>query len=303
MTILLALTGVFNNCLVASVVWRTKQMKNSTNFLLANNAIAEVFYLVTSAPVTAYLVLHRARFITSATSVFLSNFLDFLVLMHTLLFCVTTMNLALLSIERYNALCNPMKIQRRLGKRGTKFCVLTMWLLAAILVLPVAINFIMVEGFVVIEIFIYFCFMKGILTIITGCVVVYCYGRIIYGIYISKTIFTQTSCATIADDMKTKKNVVKMLLSITFTFLFAKLPVASYRAIMLYLGSSTPSEKDGIIFAAHTLGHASSFLNPIIYLLFSSNYRQGALRLLKSCSLNKVSNLPPTQQQARDYLK
>ena len=288
---LLVLTGVFNNFLVALVVWKTKQMQNSTNLLLANNAIAEVFYLIASGSDLIMLVLFQTNVFNVSHVVNIIKMRGPLSMLVIAPYLVAATSLALLSIERYNALCNPMKIQRRLGKRSTKFCMLTMWLVTIILVLPVTVNLILRHGYIMdINIFIYYCVMCESLTTILGCIIVNCYGRIIYQIYISKTIFNQTCNATISEDMKAKKNVVKMLFSITLTFCVAKLPVAAFGAIMLFIEPRhINSQMHCLTLFIKTLGHVSAFLNPIVYLVFNSNYRGRALRLLKCSVHNRVA--------------
>ena len=284
---LLVLTGVFNNCLVALVVWRTKQMQNSTNLLLANNAIAEVFYLIASGSDIIMLLLLKVNVFPENT-IKMRGPLSILIIAPYL---VAAANLALLSIERCNALCNPMKMQRSLGKRSTKFSMLTIWLVAIILTLPVTVDTILGHGYNIdLNIVIYYCCMCASLTTVVGCIIITCYGRIIYGIYISKTIFNQTCSATILEDMKAKKNVVKMLLSITFTFLIAKFPVAAYEGIILLIEPVYNCQLHYLAFSIETLGHVSAFLNPVIYLVFNSNYRKGAIRLLKCYTHNSVAS-------------
>ena len=257
--ILLVLTGSSNNCLVALVVWKNKQMQNSTNLLLANSAIAEMLFLIGFG--ANFFLVHYMEARSLLVVLVLASYL------------VTATNLALLSIERYNALCNPMKIRRRLGKRGAKFCILIMWSVAIILAIPVAANVMIEKGYI------FFCLILAGFTATHGTTIIYCYGRIIYGIYISKTIFNQTCSATISESLKAKKNVVKMVLSITLNFLVAKFPISAYAGILLVTGTKYDSKITCLVLFIETLGLVSAFINPIIYLVFNLNYRNGAKRL------------------------
>ena len=111
-------------------------------------------------------------------------------------FFVACINLALLAIERFNALCYPLKVRRRLEKRSTKWSIATMWLVVTILMLPLMVRVIQGLGFIDWKHFIYYCTLNSAIPAAAGCTIIYCYGQIIYGMYIlSKSIFNPT-CST-----------------------------------------------------------------------------------------------------------
>jgi hypothetical protein len=262
-------------------------MQNPTNLLLSNNAIAEVIYLLASGLEMVFLIMQRMDVFTLSQRLAVLKARGLIGMTIMAPYLVATVNLALLAIERFNALCNPMKIQRRLGKRSTKLSVVTMWLVAIVLVLPLTVNFTRGKvGYFDMGHLIYYCALCGMIPTIAGCTIIYCYGRITYGIYISKSIFNQTCSATTSEDIRAKGNIIKMLLSITLTFLLTKFPIAAYTAMMLVI---KPKTGCSVIFVV-TLAHLSAFLNPIIYFVFSSNYRKEARRLLKSCPYNRVAS-------------
>lgn len=276
---LLVFVGVFSNCLVAAVVWKTKPMQNSTNLLLSNNAIAEAIFLILSGMDLVIRLLATDIFTLSQVMLYLKVRGPFYGVVVGSFF-VACINLALLAIERFNALCYPLKIRRRLGKRSTIWSIATMWLVVTILILPLIVRVIQGQGFVDFELFIYYCTLNGAIPTITGFTIIYCYGRIIYEMYVTKSIFNPACSTNISEDHKAKRNIVKMLLSVTFTFVTTKFPLAIQSALVLY-------EKVNCLvnyeFAA-TLAHLSAFVNPLIYLVFISNYRQEARKLFKACS-------------------
>ena len=278
LNIILVLLGGFNNCLVALVVTKTKLMQNPTNLLLSNNALTEVIFLVASGlNLVIHLTYSDIELYGKATAVIST--------IDTTSYSVGVINLALLANERFNALCNPMKIQRRLGKRSTKFSIVIMWLMAIILVFPLTVSSLRNDGFLDFPHFIYYCSLIGILATTAGFTIIYCYGRIIYGIYISKTIFNPTCSVTISEDIKAKKKIVKMLVSITLTFWMTKFPLAFFIATAFVQRKvNVHCLVDYEFFL--TLAHVSAFLNPLIYLKFSANYRQQARRLLNCCFHN-----------------
>ena len=289
LNVLLVFVGVFNNCLVTSIVCRTRQMQNPTNILLSNNAIAGVVFLLASGSFFVIGKLSRMGDFTVSQSLMFLRVNGFVSVMIIVSYYVASVNLALLAFERFNALCNPMQIRRRLSKRSAKLSILTMWLAATIFLFPLIVSFTFSNGgYKDMENLIYYdCILSATISAISGCTITYyCYGRIIYGIHIAKSIFNSACSVTASEDIRAKRNIVKMLLSITMTFILTKFPAAAYSALILVIRPSTYCHETFVI----TLAHLSAFLNPIIYFVFNSNYRQEARRMLKSCSQNNFSS-------------
>ena len=203
---LLVVVGIFSNCLVAAVVWKVKLMQNPTNLLLSNNAIAEAIFLVISGTDLVMQLLAKDIFTLSEVLLYFEVRGPFCGVTVASFF-VASINIALLAIERFNALCYPLKIRRRLGKRSTKCCIATMWLVMTILMLPLTVGVIQGQGFVDVKLFIYYCTLNGTIPAFTGFTIIYCYGRIIYGMYITKSIFNPTCSTNISEDHIYSKNV------------------------------------------------------------------------------------------------
>jgi hypothetical protein len=290
LNIAIVFVGAFNNCLVALIVWRTRRMQNPTNLLLSNNAIAEIVFLLTSGSFLVIIVLLRTGVFSFSQILPVVKASGFISVVVVASYIVASVNLALLAIERFNALCNPMKIRRRLSKRSTKLCVLTMWFVAIILVSPLHVGqalskFGYIRDVPKENLIYYDCILCVTIPTVAGCIIIYCYGSIIYGIYISKCIFNSTCSAATSEDFWAKRNIVKLLLSIAFTFVFAKFPAAAYTALIFIKEPPTYCSASFVL----TLAHLSAFLNPIIYFVFNSNYSKEAKRLLKICSRNTVA--------------
>ena len=282
----LVITGVFNNCLIVAIVWRTKSMQTPTNLLLSNNAITETTLLLASG---CELVLRISTLsdisLALPLSVNSSDVRSSLLLLMIVSYLVAGTNITLLAVQRYNALWNPMKVHRRLGQRNTKIFILAVWCLAVLLILPAIVkrNF---DGRPAFDpsSYIYFSTLAAICSLTTGCSILYCYGTIVYGVYVSKTILSRTCGAALSEDLKAKRNIVKMLISIAVSFFATKFTLVVYIAVIIAL-----QERDICFFSLfiRTLAIASAFLNPVINLILNINYRQGALRLLRSCRCRK----------------
>ena len=135
---------------------------------------------------------------------------------------ISTITLAIVTVERYNALIYPMKIRRRLNRRGAKIAVCVTGVASIILSLPI------VEGgFIGVGYFYYTFGLTTSTVFISGFVVIFCCGRIFFAIFVTKTVcnqLNQTCPVARAQDLKNKKNIVKMLLFATFIFIFTKFP-------------------------------------------------------------------------------
>lgn len=107
---MLALVRLTQNFLVVLMVWKNKPMRNPTNLLLTNIAVFELVYLLTSTPSFILLL----RYNKTITYVQTKHFARLAI--------ISIITLAVLAVERYNALVHPMKIQRRLrGEQRSQF--------------------------------------------------------------------------------------------------------------------------------------------------------------------------------------
>jgi hypothetical protein len=273
--------GSFNNILVTLVVWKNKEMQNPTNLLLTNNAVAEFLQvLVSCTMVVLFNLAARTKTFSPQQEDVIFKSLSSMRVLYILPILISMITLAIVAVERYNALIYPMKIRRRLNKRGAKISICVVWVASVTFSLPVA------EGGFIgaelhIELFYYVFGLSTATVFISGFVVIFCYGRIIFAIFITKTVcnqLNQTCPVARAQDSKHKKNIVKMLLSVTLIFVFTKFPPLSYS--FLILSGIDPGFHCSILLIF--FGHISALLNPLVYLVYNSNYRDGTRSLLRS---------------------
>ena len=274
--VLFSVVGMINNLLIILVVLRKKAMHNPTNYLLANNAFAELVFVVMST-------LSLSVFIY-ADSIAETSDLTRLKRLRSLVapikgfvvtpFFITAVNLALLATERHNALVHPMKIDRLLTKRTVKIVTGVTWILAiAFSALFSTTKFTWAETWrYVLITFVIF----GAISLFT---IASCYGKIIYGIYVSKTILNQVCASTVAQDIKDKRSIVKMLLSNTLLFAASRLPNLAYSLKMLHLQDLDFS----CLSYLALLGHFSAFCHPLMIIFFSENYRGHVKQMLATC--------------------
>ena len=284
--VVVMILGILNNILVIVVVWKNKDMQNPTNILLTNNAIAEVINVfVSTTMVIIFTLATRTTVLTWKEKKIVFKALDQLRALYIFPVLITMVTLAIIAVERYNALIHPMNVYRRLNKRVTKRAMYVIWITCIILSLPFSSRHIM-DSKLQMKLFYYLFALSSGTVAVTGLVIIFCYGRIIFAIFVTKTVCNQLSQACDAarsQDWKNKKNTVKMLLSITFIFVFTKFPPLIYA--FLALSNSDPNFQCSVLLTF--FGHISALLNPIVYLVYSSNYRDGTRKLFRSCSCGK----------------
>ena len=273
--------AMLNNLLIILVVWRYRTMHNPTNFLLSNNAFTEFVYVTTSTTVVCLSI-----YIKDSGQVFETNELKkisyfFLSTKAFIVgpFFITAINLTVLAVERYNALVNPMNLHRRLTKRGVTIVIFSTWIVTTIATVPISVQGMGMAAqryYLLVTVV-----LVGAISLIT---IAICYGKIIYGICISKTIFREISSATTAQDIKDKKNVVKMLIANTLMFTVTRLPTMGYSMKLLSLERAS---YDCLLYVS-LFGHMSAFCNPLMFILFSKNYRDNVKKMLSSCFKSNI---------------
>ena len=272
--VVICVAGMLNNLLIIVVVWRNRTMHNPTNFLLSNDAFTEFVYITTSTIMICLII-----YIENTPDAFetdeLKRVYSFLNTIKALVlspFYTSAITLAVLAIERYNALIHPMSIHRRLTKRAVKTVIALSWVVAIATTIPLFVPGILDTKRA------YLLGTTSFVGAVSHFIITVCYGRIIYGICISKTIFSEVSSATMAQDIKDKKNVVKMLIANTLLFTVTRVPTMGYSVSLL----SSDNKQYGCLIYVSLVGHISALCYPLILIFFSKNYRDNVKKMLGS---------------------
>lgn len=237
----------------------------------------------------------------------------------------TTLNLAVLSIERYNALVKPMMISRRLTIENVIYVIIGIWLVSMTMNLPVIIYMdydpaiqicspgkhfrviIVSNGAVVFA-----------MMIIPFIIIAISYSQIISGLYFRNTIFNCNEAANPGlnrEDLMAKRKLVKLLVTITIVFFIAFVPYGVLQISILGLtGSQRNHNIQNLANILVYLIPVHSSINPFLYALQSNNYRQGFKVLAKKmmCVRNQdwsmhgtgsVNRTPPAVSYMQDQVE
>ena len=266
---IIVVVGLVGNTLILTVVKKKRYMHTTTNFLLANLALADLFTLLWCIPGIAL------QYTTHPDGV-LGDILCKFVTMHHLAgisLLVAGLTLALVSIERYNALLNPLNVSLRLTQENVKYPIAIMWIFGFIFVLPLFVvehwdgaRRICVLHWEKPSSTVYFS-MLAILVTAAFLVVCFCYFNIIRGLYFTKEICAEYSTRSLkAEEIQAKWKIVKLSITITIIFIACFFPFVIASAIDVSIRSTFYR----IVFF---LVYCSCCVNPICYALQSSNYR------------------------------
>lgn len=130
---IIAITGFFGNTLVILVVLFNQQMRSTTNLLIVNLAIADLFFVVFCVPFTA------TDYVTP-----IWPFGDLWCRIVQYLIVVTAFasiyTLVLMSIDRFLAVVHPIRSRSLRTEKITKIAILTLWVVILGISLPVPLS-------------------------------------------------------------------------------------------------------------------------------------------------------------------
>ena len=283
--VLITLVGIPGNILVITVVRKNRAMHTSTNFLFLNLAVTDLLTLLWLLPSVGLKCIENPG---GSVGLFLCKFITYnsLPLMTA---AVSGLTLTLLAIERYNALLKPFRATLRLTKETVGYAIGAVWLFCFAIFLPLAfyVDFDDVRGACVSlmddrESTIFHAIL-AVSMVATLMIVIFCYVRIIKGLYFSNTICC-ASASTSKEEARSKRKVVKLLLIVTGAYLICFAPYMS--SVVLFAATGiTP-----VVFykTVVTLLYCNSSMNALILAFQSGNYREGFKKILsKNCFVKK----------------
>lgn len=281
---LVVAVGLIGNCLVITVVRKTRSMHTTTNFLLVNLAVSDVITLLWCPRTYSF-----AFYSTHPTGtlgdyickVFTGNAIIGVAIASSVL------TLAILATERYHALMKPMQTQLRLSHERVKYVVCVIWVASILISLPDFIQNKYSEHYgrcvcpfsleIASELRVHVVCTVIFLGFVPFLILAYCYFQIIRGLFFKNTVCSRAPSGV--GDRQTKKRLAKLLISVTVAFYVCYMP---YGGFILYIALQ---DRNKLISDQETLSvllrvfellvTSSSCLNPILYAFRSSNYCEG----------------------------
>lgn len=282
--------GLIGNCLVITVVYRTRSMHTTTNFLLVNLAVSDVFTLLW-CPRTYSFAFYPIHPKGTAGDYICKIFTGNAII--SVAIATSVLTLTILATERYQALMKPMQSELRLTRERVKYVIAIVWIAAILTSLP---DFSQNKyneryGRCVCPFSLQIASSLRVHVVCTviflGCVpfviLAYCYFQIIRGLFFKNTICS--SAPSGSSDHQTKKKLAKLLIGVTAAFYICYLP---YGIFILYIALQ---DRNKLVADEETLSMllrvfeflvtSSSCLNPVLYAFRSSNYWEGFKKIFK----------------------
>lgn len=304
------LIGIFGNSLVIAVVWKTKTMHSTTNYLLVNLATSDILVLLWCPGTYNFAVVgsfpegqlgdYLCRFFTGDP-------------MDTLCLGVTIFTLTVLAVERHQALVTPMTAKYTLTKKTVIYAIAATWIISMLISVP---DFIFTHvdrttgkcvsplgpevdvrsgkaTYVIIAISLYIFVPLVIIT--------FCYFQILRGMFITRTI-----CAGPANGNAEKKKLAILIIAVTVVFYILFLPFAIFVLHVALRKHFTTEHGENqteltVLKVLTFLIVANSSLNPVLYAFQSENYRKAFRSLF--CSDNSVVQIQRFSLREKSHTK
>nr|XP_029712702.1 QRFP-like peptide receptor isoform X1 [Aedes albopictus]XP_029712703.1 QRFP-like peptide receptor isoform X1 [Aedes albopictus] len=292
--IIIMCLGVIGNIMVPIVILKTKDMRNSTNIFLTNLSIADLLVLLVCTPTVLVEVNSPPEVWVLGEEMCKAVPFVELTVAHA-----SVLTILAISFERYYAICEPLKAGYVCTKARALMICLAAWTVAAILTSPILmissyeyveyVNGKMVASCLTpVENFWHATFFVAsivVFFIVPLLILVVLYSVIAKNLMDNPGIIMSNASGNRNNVIKYRKQVIFMLGAVVVSFFFCLLP---FRALTLWI-IIVPSENIisiGIerfyilLYFCRIMLYMNSAINPILYNLMSSKFRNGFLQLL-----------------------
>ena len=275
----LLVVGVIANILILVVVKRTPSMHSVTNVLLCNLAVSDLVTLL-----WPLVKIYALRLYADKYGILRCKFTPAI---PRITFVCSVLTLSLLAWQRYQALVHTMSSAFSFTQEKVKYFVALIWTLAVLNAVPIFVLLKSNDAFsqgrrckidegsaksamkaLTITYIVLFIVIPVALTL-------YCCFKIMYGVYISKTILSGTSAGN--EEVQMKKKLVWTSILATTAFILCYAPVGIYSVLFCF--QVLPPNFSGarhafsiILFVIPTC--LKAMINPFLYAFQSTNYRK-----------------------------
>ncbi|XP_018415631.1 PREDICTED: motilin receptor [Nanorana parkeri] len=289
-SLVIMVAGLIGNAITILIIKKYKEMKTTTNFYLSSMAVSDMIILL-CLPFDLY------RIWRSKPWIFGGFLCKFFALISEGCTYSTILHITALSIERYLAICFPLKAKIFITKRRVKIVIMFLWVVALLSAFPL---YNMLDS---VEVdndtgpsktswecrYTEYAMESGLLTIMMWVTTVYFFFpmfclTILYG-FIGKTLWKSRNSIrgpNAVNRGRSHRQTVKILAVVVLAFVICWLPFHIGRLIFAYTTNSEVmriSQYFNIV--AMELFYLNASINPILYNLISKKYRTAAHRLLR----------------------
>ncbi|XP_060556007.1 pyrokinin-1 receptor-like [Ruditapes philippinarum] len=292
--VLIFITGISGNICTCIVITRNTYMHTATNYYLLSLAISDMLTLIFGLPTELYGIWESYPWRFGEPLCIFKSFLAEMTSYASIL------TITAFTVERYVAICHPLKAQTLSNLSRAVKMVISIWILSCLFALPYPIHtrvfpYVSYNGTGIedslqcnipfkwqrgmtyafqISTFVFFVFPMGLITVMYGLI-----GNKLR----SPQLETKHKSKT-----KARKAVVRMLFAVVVAFFVQWAPFHAQRLITLYVPVEmwTPTLikfQSDLFYVSGVLYFCNSTINPILYNLMSKKFRLAFKRTLCRC--------------------
>ena len=291
---LLFVAAFVGNAFIAIIVYKTRQMRTTTNYLIVNTSASDAVFAVVTMPL-------MIKFIYAGENLLVSGFLAQVIcklvsFLQSSTVSTSTLSLTLIAFDRFFAIMTPLKTI--ITKRLARLLIGIIWFVSFILNSPILYaNTVLTDSKTNIvycsEIWeplfntkraskaytVYLFVLFYLLPIATMTLL---YSMIVYELWRGNKAMEHRNKVSYKRFQQANKKVLFMFVTVVVLFALFWLPNYIYQ-FNFYFGRDACAVPHFVIFVGYVFAHATSAINPFIYCIFSENYRKGFSRILRSC--------------------
>ena len=289
---LIFVVSLIGNSLIVIIVFKTPTLKIPINFMIVNIAISDLLFPIFLFTLNLVEMQADPWLIGDSLHHTLCKIGLFLL---TVSATVSIQSLILITVDRFGAVVMPIRGSPLIGRRLCLFFIVVTWIVAVAANSPYLFAFKFVEypgetvltcviekssaNYYIVANFIALFYIPFVLLIIL-------YAIILIKLKQHAHLGEQTANAVVMRSRR-NRNVLKMAIVIVFVFFLCWIPYITKQTIFHFVpNSSIWSSRNFFLYDFFTsfMAAANCAVNPIICLIFSSNYRQGLKRLVTFCA-------------------
>ncbi|XP_071443981.1 pyrokinin-1 receptor-like [Hetaerina americana] len=316
------LSGIVGNVSTCIIIAKNKHMHTATNYYLFNLAISDLLLLVSGMPTEMYQTWSPYSYAFGEAFCVVQSFAA------ETSANATVLTITAFTVERYVAICHPLRSHTFSGLSRAVRLVVAAWVLAVCLAVPQAIQFGVIyswdsagermdsEGA--------HCTVKRVLVqhafAISTCVVFVAPMTVITALYVliglrlrnSRLIHRRSSAGSLRSEERkaggknSQNHVIKMLVAVVVAFFICWAPFHAQRLVAVY-GKPEEEPTDMMLTAYYALTYISGILyylsttiNPVLYHIMSLKFREAfKVTLGNHCGCIKTNSSHSNQSSRR----
>lgn len=299
--------GIIGNVMVPLVILKSRDMRNSTNIFLTNLSIADLMVLLVCTPTVLVEVNSKPE-----TWVLGSEMCKAVPFVELTVAHASVLTILAISFERYYAICEPLKAGYVCTKERALLICFLAWAFAALFTSPVlliaeygvfnssdpmsvasavptAVNVTEPEPYCMTraDTFwrqFFFLMTISVFFLLPLVLLLVLYTLIARRLVADPGTTALTVKATETANARARKQVVLMLGTVVMSFFICLLPFRIFTIIIIFMSTETFSKLGFenyliVLLVCRTMLYLNSAINPILYNLMSSKFRDGFMRL------------------------